>query len=170
MWSTLTRRPRRLYDLATVERGANVLDRCYAGGRTVPLDQIRGSEGRAGDFDRDFHPLRTHTRERWVGIAEARRQGKELPPVSLVQVGGVYFVRDGHHRVSVASAFGQRTVEARVSTWHVEGPLPWQKPAGAQARLSGNQSTGEKLGRLLEKLQARLLPGIQDRGLQLETA
>jgi hypothetical protein len=46
-----------------------------------------------------------------------------LPPVSLVQVGDEYFVRDGHHRISVAKAFGQETIEARVAVWEVEGAM-----------------------------------------------
>jgi hypothetical protein len=47
-----------------------------------------------------------------------------LPPVVLVQVGDVYFVRDGHHRISVARALGQLDIEAEVTVWQVSGPLP----------------------------------------------
>jgi hypothetical protein len=47
-----------------------------------------------------------------------------LPPVVLVQVGDVYFVRDGHHRISVARALGQLDIEAAVTVWHLSGPLP----------------------------------------------
>jgi hypothetical protein len=51
-----------------------------------------------------------------------------LPPVVLVQVGDVYFVRDGHHRISVARALGQLDIEAEVTVWQVSGPLPWDVP------------------------------------------
>jgi hypothetical protein len=51
-----------------------------------------------------------------------------LPPVVLVQVGDVYFVRDGHHRISVARALGQLDIEAEVTVWEVAGPLPWDAP------------------------------------------
>ena len=61
-----------------------------------------------------FRPLVNHTRDRWVSIAIARHQGINLPPVELIQVGEEYFVRDGHHRVSVAKTFGQATIEAQV--------------------------------------------------------
>jgi hypothetical protein len=102
-----------------------VTARSTVGSRTVPIEQIRGSQERASDFDRDFNPLQNHTRDRWVSIAVARQRGKALPPVSLVQVGDLYFVLDGHHRISVARALGQRDIEARVTVWQVEGPLPW---------------------------------------------
>jgi hypothetical protein len=78
----------------------------------VPLSSIKGSEGRSADFDSHFNPLKAHNRERWIGIVKARRAGVTLPPVELVQVGEKYFVRDGHHRISVARAMGQLEIEA----------------------------------------------------------
>jgi hypothetical protein len=65
---------------------------------------------------------------RWLRVAAARDQGKVLPPVVLVQVEDVYFVRDGHHRISVARALGQLDIEAEVTVWQVPGPLPWETP------------------------------------------
>jgi hypothetical protein len=65
---------------------------------------------------------------RWLRVAAARDQGKVLPPVVLVQVGDVYFVRDGHHRISVARTLGQLDIEGEVTVWHVSGPLPWDAP------------------------------------------
>jgi hypothetical protein len=56
----------------------------------------------------------------------ARQQGAKLPPVALIQVGDVYFVKDGHHRISVARALGQVEIEAVVTVWHVAGQLPWE--------------------------------------------
>lgn len=79
---------------------------------TIALDQIKGSEGRSEDFDDQFNPLKTHNLERWIGIAVARRTCVALPPVELVRDGNTYYVRDGHHRISVAKAFGQLEIEA----------------------------------------------------------
>jgi hypothetical protein len=167
IWSTLVKRSRRLLDLASVEAHCVVSARCDAGLRTVPIDQIRGSEGRVGDFDCDFHPLRYHTQERWLGIAAARQRGKELPPVALVQVGDLYFVRDGHHRISVARALGQTAIEARVIVWQVAGPLPWETPSNAPSREPAGQLGG--IGRMLGGLRresagpgARTLPGVDN--------
>lgn len=80
----------------------------------VPLEKIVGSEGRSEDFDAAFNPLSLHNRERWMSVAAARRTGVTLPAVDLVQVGDEYYVRDGHHRISVAKALGQVEVEARI--------------------------------------------------------
>jgi hypothetical protein len=127
LWSALTGRPRRLFDLDAVERACGVCGRRYAGTRAVSLDRIRGSEGRCRDFDNAFYPLRSHEKDRWLSIAAASQMGIALPPVELIQVGDVYFVRDGHHRISVARMRGQRAVDAAVTAWDVAGPLPWQQ-------------------------------------------
>jgi hypothetical protein len=34
--------------------------------------------------------------------------------VKLVQVGDIFFVEDGHHRISVAKAMGKQVIEAEV--------------------------------------------------------
>jgi hypothetical protein len=78
----------------------------------VPLESIVGSEGRSEDFDDKFNPLKTHNLERWIGIVVARRSGVALPPVELVRDADGYYVRDGHHRISVAKVFGQLEIEA----------------------------------------------------------
>jgi len=85
------------------------------GTRAVPINQIIGSEGRYRDFDRVFLPRQTHTRDRWVRIDRLYREDVPLPPVSLYEIGDVYFVRDGNHRVSVARERGQEFVDAYVT-------------------------------------------------------
>jgi hypothetical protein len=143
-----------LLDLAEVEATCPVQARFHAGARSVPLDLIRGSEGRSNDFDRSFRPLQNHTRGRWVGIAVAQSQGRVLPLVELIQVGDVYFVRDGHHRISVAQALGQVAIDAEVTVWQVEGPLPWQAPARRNQQLAHDAS--RLPARLLSTLRAHL--------------
>ncbi len=121
VWSTLSNRSRRLVPLSEVEATGAVTARYDIGVQTVPIRQICGSGGRPNDFDHNFNPLRDHTRQRWLGIAEARQQGQLLPPVELIRVGDVYFVGDGHHRISVAQAMGQKEIEAKVTVWQVAG-------------------------------------------------
>ena len=101
-------------------------NRHYIGLQTVCIDQIRGSEGRSREFDAHFRPRQSYTQGRWVNIAVAWKEGRSLPPVELIQVGDVYFVRDGHHRVSVAQAMGQEQIEAVVTVWEITGSLPWK--------------------------------------------
>ena len=119
--SALTRRSRRLLALDEVDVARAAQARQDVGIHMVPIRQIRGSESRSSDFDCDFNPLHDHNKRRWLNVATARRRGKALPPVKLIQVGDVYFVRDGHHRISVARALGQRDIEARVLVWKVNG-------------------------------------------------
>ena len=126
LWSALTSRSRRLLTLDEIRATCAIRGNRNVGIRNVPMCQIRGTESRAGDFDRDFNPLRDHNQGRWQRIAAARQRGKAMPPVDLVQVGNLYFVRDGHHRISVAQALGQQDIEAKVVVWQVSGPLPWE--------------------------------------------
>ncbi|MCZ7574437.1 MAG: hypothetical protein M5U01_38290 [Ardenticatenaceae bacterium] len=128
LWSVVLGRSHHLAALATVEARVTISDRFYAGTYAVPLSRIRGSEGRSGDFDLAFRPLQSHSRERWLGVAIACQQGVALPPVELIQLGDVYFIRDGHHRVSAARALGQGYIEAAVTVWQVAGLLPWEQP------------------------------------------
>jgi hypothetical protein len=81
----------------------------------VELDAIVGSIGRGHDFDRRFRPISSRVRGRWEQIALASRRGQSLPPVTLHQIGEIYFVEDGHHRVSVARAHGRGDIEAYVT-------------------------------------------------------
>jgi hypothetical protein len=65
-------------------------------------------------FDRQFRPTTARVRARWERIANAMRRGETLPPISVYRIGDVHFVRDGHHRVSVARALGRSEIEAYV--------------------------------------------------------
>jgi hypothetical protein len=125
VWSLVSRRSRCLHRLAEVKATCRINARYEIGVRTVAISQIQGSRGRSKDFDRDFNVLGSHNKDRWLHVAEAKQRGTPLPLIQLIRVGDIYFVSDGHHRISVARAFGQREIEARVTEWRVEGPLPW---------------------------------------------
>jgi hypothetical protein len=86
-----------------------------AGLAVVPLDAIVGTVDRMQGFDRHFRPTTPQVRARWERIAGAMRRGEAMPPVDLYRVGDVYFVKDGHHRVSVARALGRHDIDARVT-------------------------------------------------------
>lgn len=121
LWNWLIRRPSCLLCLRAAGTSRAMYNAHCAGIRTVPIDHIRGSESRSHDFDADFFPANDHTMRRWIGIASARRLGEPLPPVVLIRMGDVYYVRDGHHRISVARAMGQECVEAEVTVWQRSG-------------------------------------------------
>jgi hypothetical protein len=128
LWIKITQRSNSLLDLNELEPSLHVRGRHYAGLRAVTIDQIRGSEGRVQDFDSAFHPLSEKTRDRWLSVATARMQGAGLPAVELIQVGDFFFVRDGHHRISVARALGEEAIDAEITVWDVKGSLPWEMP------------------------------------------
>jgi hypothetical protein len=91
--------------------------------KVVPLDAIVGTVDRNAEFDRGFLPTSPRLRSRWERINAAQRRGETMPPVSLYKVGDLYFVRDGHHRVSVAKAFGREDIDAYVTEVTTRVPL-----------------------------------------------
>jgi hypothetical protein len=83
--------------------------------REIALDSIVGTVDRHSDeFDRRFRPRCYRLQKRWQRIAAARRRGETMPPIDVYRVGDLYFVQDGHHRVSVAHAQGDTTIDAQV--------------------------------------------------------
>jgi hypothetical protein len=83
--------------------------------QVVLLDTIVGSVDRTREFDRSFRPTSGRVRSRWEHIAAMVRRGEPLPPVDLLRIGELHFVRDGHHRVSVARALGRADIDAYVT-------------------------------------------------------
>jgi hypothetical protein len=81
----------------------------------VRVGSVVGTIARADDFDRLFRPLNPDVRRRRQRLAQTNNQvGPRLSPLSLIRVGELYFVDDGHHRISIARARGQIAVDARV--------------------------------------------------------
>jgi hypothetical protein len=85
------------------------------GMQEIEVNQIAGSVGRYRDFDRAFLPTQRHTRDRWLNIDAAFHRQAKLPPIEVYQIGDVYFVKDGNHRVSVAKERGQDFIDAYVT-------------------------------------------------------
>ncbi|WP_010256604.1 hypothetical protein [Treponema primitia] len=88
----------------------------YRGMQAIPIDLIVGSEGRYRDFNKYFLPRSEHLRSRWERVDMARLKDIILPPIQLYEIGGVYFVRDGNHRVSVARTQGMEIIDAEVTS------------------------------------------------------
>ena len=96
----------------------------YAGLKVVPIKKIVGSEGRYNDFDNHFLPRSNELKQRWMNVDEAHLSDVVLPPIQLYELGGLYFVRDGNHRVSVAKAQGVEFIDAEVTSLQSEIQLP----------------------------------------------
>lgn len=111
----ISHRPNELFSFDEVKRSLKTFGEFYRGVKTVAVDKIVGSATlRYHDFDRAFLPTQNETKSRWRHIDEAFYEDVNLPPVQLYQIGDVYFVRDGHHRVSVARERGQVFIDAEV--------------------------------------------------------
>jgi ParB-like chromosome segregation protein Spo0J len=113
----LTRRP---------NSGLAFLDQALGGGAparrratglaAIPLDSIVGTAecAKTRTFDGRFRPG-SASRRRWEGLWMAGRRGASLPPISVYRLGEEHFVRDGHHRVSVARSLGMAAIDAEVT-------------------------------------------------------
>jgi hypothetical protein len=95
----------------------------YRGMKAVPINLIVGSEGRYRDFNRYFLPNFDFLRSRWERVDMARIKDVILPPIQLYEIGGVYFVRDGNHRVSVAKTQGMEMIDAEITSLSSEIPI-----------------------------------------------
>lgn len=114
-----------------VRRSLRAYNRVSRGVRAVDPEEIVGSVGRRGDFDRQFLPLRASAGERWKRVDLAFYRDKVLPPVSLYKLGDAYFVEDGNHRVSVARFHGLPALDADVTEF---------RPARVEGRNDGPAS------------------------------
>jgi hypothetical protein len=83
--------------------------------KTIRLDSVVGTVDSLRDFDRRFRPTSSRIRERWERLALAERRGESIPPIDVYRIGDMYFVKDGHHRVSIALATGRKTIDAYVT-------------------------------------------------------
>jgi hypothetical protein len=169
----LRRRPPDLksFDEA-LRRAGSLICRADAGLRTVAVDQIVGSVGRARCLRADFFP-RTGpamtARHRRIG--EALLAGTPLPPLELYALTGSrsdhsaagerreFYVVDGHHRVAMARRLGQLYLEAHVVEYrvamsapatgehhHPPAPAGGRAPAGAATSPAGAVMAGPPAG------------------------
>lgn len=127
----------------------------HRGLRTVEISRIVGSVNRYRDFDRAFLPVHNRIASRWQNIDRAFYEDVGLPPVVLYKVGEVYFVVDGHHRVSVARQQGQEFIEAEVRECQVKVPV------GPDLRAEDLEILGARVDFLERTGLDRLRPGAQ---------
>jgi hypothetical protein len=112
--SIISGQPTTLLSYDEVKEKLHVGGPIYRGVKTVRVDQIVGSLNRYHEFDRAFLPVEDQIAARWQNVDLAFYKDISLPPILLYKVGQVYFVVDGHHRVSVAREQGQEFIDADV--------------------------------------------------------
>jgi hypothetical protein len=122
---------RPLLSFDEVRRAARLEGQTDRGLKDILIADIRGSVGRPNDFDASFLPVRPQLRRRWAQLDAAMRRGEPVPPIEVYHLGDVYFVKDGHHRVSVARHLGWKTILARVIEVRTRAPLTGDMDAAA---------------------------------------
>jgi hypothetical protein len=102
--------------------------------QTIRLDAVTGTVDSRRDFDRGFRPTSSRVRQRWERLDLAQRRGAAIPPIDVYLVGGSYFVKDGHHRVSVAVATRQQVIDAYVTEVRTRVPAAGDLGSGRPPR------------------------------------
>lgn len=123
LWALLSGKQNSLLSYDEVKGKLRIGGPIYRGIRTVEVAKIVGSVNRYRDFDDAFLPARNTIADRWTRVDRAFYEDISLPPVVLYKVGDIYFVVDGHHRVSVAREQGQEFIEAEVRECKVKVPV-----------------------------------------------
>jgi hypothetical protein len=120
----------------------------YRGLQDIAVAKIAGSVGRYNDFTRTFLPKSNELKERWSRVYAQANSMTGLPPIEVYQVGDVYFVRDGNHRVSVARALGAATIQAHVTELPTSvtfsANMSAQEVSAAAAAAAFQEETGLK--------------------------
>jgi len=114
VFGNLFGQPVKLMSFDEIKKKLHIDASVYRGTRVVNLKQIIGSLNRHHEFDRSFRPYKSISSRRWQRVSLAFYEGANLPVVTLYKVGEVYFVVDGHHRVSVARSQKQTFIDAEV--------------------------------------------------------
>jgi hypothetical protein len=145
--------PEHLLSFEQVRNKLKIRGQHYAGTQNIPIEKIVGSTGRYQEFNRAFLPTQEFIRERWKHIYEVAHGPSGFPPIDVYKIGDVYFVRDGHHRISVLKELGAKTVEATVT--ELETPVP----LSADVHEEDLDLKGEYAAFLQETGLGRLRPG-----------
>ncbi len=109
--------------LDEVRRRLRVVGQVDGGLQEIPVDRIVGSVDGSGDFGRDFAGRRSFSRGRLAGLRAAFPDG-DLPPIDVYEVGGLFFVSDGDHRVAFARERGAHFLDAYVTRLQTNHDLP----------------------------------------------
>jgi hypothetical protein len=106
-----------LLPLGEVARRLHIVGQSYVGVEPISVDRIVGSVDRTVDFDRHFRPRRRGLTLRLERLGErfSEASQRNFPPISVYEVGGAYFVIDGHHRVGLARERGMAFLDAEVT-------------------------------------------------------
>ncbi len=151
-------KPAQLLSFDEVKTRLRLREESYKGLQEIPVKDIVGSVGRYREFTRTFLPKPVVNKERWSRIYAEMMGNAGLPPIEVYQVGAVYFVRDGNHRVSVARELGQTLIQAYVT--QIDTPFGL-----SDLMLKSNMDAAEAYMAFLDQIGLRRMP--EEGSLQL---
>jgi hypothetical protein len=114
--------------------------------RDISVRSVIGSEDRSTDFVEGFLPTHQWMKKRWITVWTLLRSGELSEPILVIEYAGLYFIRDGHHRISAARALGQEFIRARITRLRVpfrlednfrRGDLPYFRRLADFQRVTG---------------------------------
>jgi len=82
--------------------------------KDIPIEAIKGSVNRYTDFTSNFLPRKSVEAQRWARVKASGLSLTGLPPIEVYQIGDIFFVLDGNHRVSIARQVGSTHIQAYV--------------------------------------------------------
>jgi hypothetical protein len=103
-----------LLPLDEVQRRLRIVGQSYGGVHPIEVARIVGSLDRSDDFDRNFRPRKSFSSQRLASLRAAFPEG-DVPPIEAYEVGGAYFVSDGHHRVALALERSAVYIDAEIT-------------------------------------------------------
>lgn len=139
---------------------ASAAPRRRIGLRGVDLDHIVGTTRHPSQNTADFLPLPhlrgENWRARWQRITAAMDRLAMLPPVELVQVGGEFYVVDGHNRVAAARRAGALEIDADVTQLLFPGiTQPGQARLDASSLVGADEVRLAGRGRMSRTVEQR---------------
>ena len=117
IWASFTGESRTIPFLSDTEVDMSQVKVENLGVQPIRISQIVGTLGRM-NYDKEFCPLQHRDKKRWMSVAIAMMSDvTSLAPISVVQVGDVYYTSDGNHRVSVARTLDKLFIDANITRW-----------------------------------------------------
>lgn len=106
-----------------IRKRLNAIERPNTTLEDIPINSIVGSVNRYEDFSRTFLPRTLEDRDRWARVLTTVQSPTGAPPIDVYQIGEIYFVLDGNHRVSVARRLNWKYIQAYVTKIESNVPL-----------------------------------------------
>jgi hypothetical protein len=145
-----------LLNLDGVRGRLRIVDQAYGGVAAIPVSRIIGSLSRDTDFDRNFRPRLRSSLDRLSSLRRALDDGATLPPIEVHEVGGAFFVSDGHHRVALARERGAEYVDAEITHLFTNYDIPPDVDVRDFVHTEQQRIFGEETGLLQARPEARI--------------